>query len=61
VLSFLGEGGFGSVYKVRHKLDGNLYAIKKVDLKMGKDQDIRDHKMFREIRTMNQVHHRNTI
>ncbi|CAG2102353.1 unnamed protein product [Medioppia subpectinata] len=29
-LSTAGEGAFGSVFKVRHKLDDNLYAVKKV-------------------------------
>jgi hypothetical protein len=50
------------VYKVRHKLDGNIYAVKKVELNIGQgEQDIRAHKMFREIRTMNKIHHNNTI
>ena len=31
-LSFLGRGGFGEAHKVRHKLDSNLYAIKKIRL-----------------------------
>jgi translation initiation factor 2-alpha kinase 4 len=29
-LAKLGQGGFGSVYKARNRLDGRLYAIKKI-------------------------------
>ena len=28
----IGQGGFGTVYKARHKIDGNIYAIKKIKL-----------------------------
>ena len=29
-MQFLGSGGFGDVLKVRNKLDGNIYAIKRI-------------------------------
>lgn len=32
VIEFLGEGGFGVVYHVRHKLDGTDYAVKIIKL-----------------------------
>ena len=31
-LEEIGRGGFGIVYKARHRLDGNIYAIKKIML-----------------------------
>ena len=36
----LGEGGFSKVYKVKHILTGQLYALKVVDLEQLSPQDI---------------------
>ena len=33
VISKLGEGSFGEAFKVRSRLDGNIYAIKKAKSK----------------------------
>ena len=33
-LEMLGRGAFGEVRKVRHKLDGRFYAVKKLKLNM---------------------------
>jgi serine/threonine protein kinase len=43
VVSKLGEGAYGSVYHVKHKLDGNSYALKKITIHMEyRDSDSRE-------------------
>ncbi|KAJ1980320.1 hypothetical protein H4R35_001173 [Dimargaris xerosporica] len=53
-LEKLGKGGFGSVYRVKNRLDNKEYAIKKVVL-VGKDNPL--HKMLREITSLAQLEH----
>ena len=36
----LGEGSFSKVYKVRSKLDNQIYALKKIDLKLLSEREI---------------------
>ncbi|KAG9128480.1 hypothetical protein FRC07_009703 [Ceratobasidium sp. 392] len=52
-LEFLGKGGFGSVVKAQNKLDGRIYAVKKVRLR-GAD----DAKIYREINALSKLTHR---
>ncbi|KAK9762175.1 hypothetical protein K7432_012345 [Basidiobolus ranarum] len=54
----LGKGGFGSVYKVQNKLDGSVYAIKKIRLKSDKT---RHEKVFREIKYLSKLDHPNVV
>lgn len=53
-LEFLGKGGFGSVVKARNKLDGRIYAIKKVKLRGTENDD----KIFREVNALSRLNHR---
>lgn len=46
-LEKIGEGGFGHVWKARHKLDGNIYAIKKV--KLSKNNSEENKRIKREV------------
>ena len=48
----LGQGGFGTVYKVRYLVDNNIYAIKKVKLHLGFSETLQDHKVYREIQAI---------
>ena len=36
-IGFLGSGGFGTCYKVKHRLDSNYYAIKKIRIHLALD------------------------
>ncbi|KAI8351582.1 hypothetical protein B0O80DRAFT_108542 [Mortierella sp. GBAus27b] len=55
----LGKGGFASVFKARNKLDGIEYAVKKIRLRGG--VKVRYEKIFREIRFLARLEHKNVI
>ena len=44
-----------------HKLDGNYYAIKKIRIHLALDQDIKQHKVYREIMALPQLNHKNVV
>lgn len=54
-MELLGRGGFGSVMKVRNRLDGLLYAVKKVHI-TSSDPKVR-RKILREVTTIARLHH----
>lgn len=60
-LQEVGKGGFGEVYKVVHKIENTVYAIKKVYLPLKVNEDIRNHKYFREVMSMTKFNHKNVI
>ena len=49
-LGRLGKGAFGSVFKVKQRLDESDYAIKKVRLESGDDVDMLNWRLHREVR-----------
>ncbi|KAL4234787.1 Eukaryotic translation initiation factor 2-alpha kinase [Mactra antiquata] len=55
----IGKGGFGSVYKSQNKLDGNLYAIKKVRFKHSKP-DVW-FRVLREVKALASLQHTNIV
>lgn len=55
----LGKGGFGSVFKVKNKLDGREYAVKKIPLKET-DPDL-CLKVLREVKVLAHLSHSNVV
>ncbi|KAI9476503.1 MAG: kinase-like domain-containing protein, partial [Benjaminiella poitrasii] len=58
-IEFLGKGGFGEVIKARNRLDGRLYAIKKIRLDPRDSEDLR--KILREVHSLSSLHHQYVV
>jgi serine/threonine protein kinase len=54
----VGEGGFGKVYRVKHKLDSNIYAVKKTVVNY---EDLNDRKMLKEVALLSKLNHPNIV
>ena len=59
-LEHLGEGSYGLIDKVYHKLDGKIYAIKKIPMSPKMDKDIFKSKLD-EIRVLAKMNHPNIL
>lgn len=66
-LGTLGRGGFGVVYHVRHRLDKQAYAVKKVPLSRSRIQKITHHgqseldEFLLELKTLARLEHPNIV
>lgn len=58
-LNFVAGGGFGRVYKARHKLDGIVYAIKKITIKYQTVDRVLSH--LAEVKTFASLNHWNVV
>ncbi|KAA8496457.1 putative serine/threonine-protein kinase ifkC [Porphyridium purpureum] len=58
VLQKLGAGGFGSVVKARNRLDGRVYAIKRIPLT---EAELNDRTILREVMTLARLTHPNIV
>eukprot|EP00050_Salpingoeca_kvevrii_P015083 m.43340 g.43340 ORF g.43340 m.43340 type:complete len:605 (+) comp6152_c0_seq2:2022-3836(+) len=58
----LGHGAFGRVVKARHRLDENIYAIKRLFLTdRAGDRDAREERTLREVSMLSQLAHPNVV
>jgi translation initiation factor 2-alpha kinase 3 len=66
-LGAVGKGGYGKVYKAKHKLDGSLYAIKRIPVSSAKMAKVQEHgpeeleNILREVRSLARFDHANVI
>jgi len=66
-LDMVGKGGYGKVYKARHKLDGSLYAVKRIPISQAKQSRIQEHglqeleSMLEEVRSLARFEHANIV
>ncbi|KAF2196162.1 kinase-like protein [Delitschia confertaspora ATCC 74209] len=66
-LSTIGKGGYGKVYKVKHKLDNSLYAVKRVTVsqyrfrKIEEDREKGMESILEEVRALARFDHHNIV
>lgn len=66
-LGVVGKGGYGKVYKAKHKLDGSFYAVKRIPVSQAKVARIQEHgpqeleSMLEEVRSLARFEHCNII
>jgi translation initiation factor 2-alpha kinase 4 len=58
-LQLIGSGASGEVWKVKHKLDQRIYAVKKINLNY-RDNSLRQ-KIQREVTTISSLFHKNIV
>lgn len=58
-LYFIAGGGFGSVFKAKHRLDGVQYAVKKVYIKSSDVDSVMSH--LAEVKTIASLNHPNIV
>lgn len=58
-IGYIAGGGFGKVFKARHKLDGIIYAVKKITLKSTSINNVLLH--LAEVKTLASLNHANIV
>ena len=58
VIEKIGKGGFGEVFKAKHKLDQKFYALKRIPLNVSQKLQ---NKIFREVNLLSGLEHENIV
>ncbi|KAJ3653768.1 hypothetical protein Zmor_013003 [Zophobas morio] len=58
-IEYIAGGGFGQVFKVKHKLDGTEYAVKKIPIRAEGIEAVRNY--LSEVKTFASVNHSNIV
>ena len=61
ILSKLGKGSFGNVFKVRYKLNNCIYALKRIPKNYNSEDKIKEKYIWREIEILTQLKHPHII
>ncbi|EAR94510.3 Serine/Threonine kinase domain protein (macronuclear) [Tetrahymena thermophila SB210] len=61
VIDELGRGGFGRVYKVQSMVEEKIYAIKKIAVPYDGFSNPKEHKYFREVKSIMSLNHINIV
>ncbi|CAK78753.1 unnamed protein product (macronuclear) [Paramecium tetraurelia] len=57
----IGKGAFGEVYKSQKIIDLKEYAVKRIYFKVQNEKTLRDHPIFREIGSLQEINHKNVV
>ncbi|CAO2650691.1 Nn.00g019830.m01.CDS01 [Neocucurbitaria sp. VM-36] len=66
-LAIVGKGGYGKVFKAKHKLDGSFYAVKRIPVSPAKLAKVQEHgpqeleSMLEEVRSLARFDHNNIV
>ena len=66
-LEVVGKGGYGKVFKAKHKLDGSFYAVKRIAVPAAKLEKVQQHgpealnSMLEEVRSLAKFDHANIV
>ena len=61
ILSKLGKGSFGNVFKVRYKLNNCIYALKRIPKNYNSEDKMKEKYIWREIEILTQLKHPHII